>query len=85
MFDQALIEQALRLTIIGLGTAFSLLLFLSISIWVVGKFFADKHDQRTEDETSQEEHNKAIAASIAVATLVEIHEKSAILPTPLPR
>ena len=42
MFDQALIEEALTLTIIGLSTAFSLLFFLSISIWIVGKLFADK-------------------------------------------
>ena len=85
MFDQALIEEALTLTIIGLSTAFSLLFFLSISIWIVGKLFADKSDQVPEGEVFQEERNKALAASIAVATLVEIHENSAILPTPVPR
>ena len=85
MFDQALIEEALTLTIIGLSTAFSLLFFLSISIWIVGKLFADKSDQVPEGEVSQEERNKVLAASIAVATLVEIHENSAILPTPVPR
>ena len=85
MFDQALIEEALTLTIIGLSTAFSLLFFLSISIWIVGKLFADKSDQVPEGEVSQEELNNALAASLAVSTLVEIHENSAILPTPVPR
>ena len=85
MFDQALIEEALTLSIIGLSTAFSLLFFLSISIWIVGKLFADKSDQVPEGEVSQEERNKALAASIAVATLVEIRENSALLPTPVPR
>ena len=82
MFDQAIIDEGLKLTALGVGTAFALLLFLSLSIWIAGKFLGPKDAQDAPDEGSSEQRNKALAASIAVATLLEIHENSAALPKP---
>ncbi len=82
-FDQALIEEGLTLTTIGVGTAFGLLLILSVAIWLSGKFFApEKESSASPGELSTEGRDKALAAAIAVSALLEIQDNSATLPTP---
>jgi Na+-transporting methylmalonyl-CoA/oxaloacetate decarboxylase gamma subunit len=77
ILDQAKIEEGLTLTVIGVGTAFALLLVLSVTIWISGKFFAS--DKAA--EVSTEGRDKALAAAIAVSALLEIRDNSAALPT----
>ena len=84
-FDQALIEQGLTLTAIGMGTAFALLIILSVGIWVVGKFFRPKEESPDEmAQASAAGREKALAAAIAVSALLEIRDNSATLTTTSP-
>ena len=82
-FDAAIVEEALSLTVIGVSTAFALLLVLSFGVWVVGRFFGPKEPStEAADSSSAERRDKALAAAIAVSALREIHDNSATLPTP---
>ncbi len=84
-FDAAIIEEGLNLTVIGVSTAFALLLVLSAGIWVVGRFFGPKDvTADVSDASSAEKREKALAAAIAVSALREIRANSATLPTPSP-
>lgn len=81
-FDQAVIEEGLTLTAIGVGTAFALLIILSVGIWVVGKIFREKEE--FPDDTvgvPTEGRDRALAAAIAVSALLEIRDNSATLPS----
>ncbi len=82
-FDAAIVEEALSLTVIGVSTAFALLLVLSFGVWVVGRFFGPKEPStEAADASSDERRDKALAAAIAVSALREIRDNSATLPTP---
>ena len=82
-FDAAIVEEALSLTVIGVSTAFALLIVLSAGVWVVGRFFGPKEDSADDADTSSaERRDKALAAAIAVSALREIRDNSATLPTP---
>ena len=76
LFDQATLEQGIRLTATGIGTAFSLLLLLTIMIGTLGKFLGP-HRKEAIDVSSpnlspySEIRDKALAAAIAVSTLLE--------------
>ena len=81
-FDAAIIEEGLSLTIIGVSTAFALLLVLSAGVWAVGRFFGPKDvPAEAADVSSAEMRDKALAAAIAVSALREIRDNSATLPT----
>ena len=81
-FDSALLEEGLTLTAIGVGTAFALLLVLSIAIWLSGKLFGpEKESPDQSAEASTEGRDKALAAAIAVSALLEIRDNSATLPS----
>lgn len=83
MFDAAIVEEGLSLTAIGVGTAFALLLVLSLGVWTVGKFFGPKEEPAdAADSSSAERRDKALAAAIAVSALREIRDNSATLPSP---
>lgn len=82
-FDADIIEKGLSLTAIGVSTAFALLIVLSVGVWAVGKFFGPKEvSDDTEDSSSAERRDKALAAAIAVSALREIRDNSAMLPSP---
>ena len=82
-FDADIIEKGLSLTVIGVSTAFALLLVLSFGVWTVGKFFRPKEvAEDAADSSSEERRDKALAAAIAVSALREIRDNSAMLPTP---
>lgn len=82
-FDAAIVEEGLSLTVIGVSTAFTLLLILSAGIWTVGRFFGPKETSPdAADSSSAERREKALAAAIAVSALREIRDNSATLPTP---
>ena len=82
-FDAAIIEEGLSLTVIGVSTAFALLLILSAGIWAVGRFFGPKEvSADAADSSSVERREKALAAAIAVSALREIRDNSATLPAP---
>ena len=82
-FDAAIIEEGLSLTVIGVSTAFALLLILSAGIWAVGRFFGPKEvSADAADSSSAERRDKALAAAIAVSALREIRDNSATLPAP---
>ena len=82
-FDADIIEKGLSLTVIGVSTAFALLIVLSAGVWVVGKFFGPKEDlTEATDTSSAERRDKALAAAIAVSALREIRDNSATFPTP---
>ena len=82
-FDADIIEKGLSLTVIGVSTAFALLLVLSVGVWTVGKFFGPKEEPAdAADTSSAETRDKALAAAIAVSALREIRDNSATLPTP---
>ena len=82
-FDADIIEKGLSLTVIGVSTAFALLLVLSFGVWTVGKFFGPKEvAEDAADSSSEERRDKALAAAIAVSALREIRDNSATLPTP---
>ena len=82
-FDAAIVEEALSLTVIGVSTAFALLIVLSAGVWTVGRFFGPKEDfADVADSSSEERRDKALAAAIAVSALREIRDNSATLPTP---
>lgn len=82
-FDAAIIEAGLSLTVIGVSTAFALLLVLSAGVWAVGRFFGPKEEPAdAADSSSEERRDKALAAAIAVSALREIRDNSATLPTP---
>jgi Na+-transporting methylmalonyl-CoA/oxaloacetate decarboxylase gamma subunit len=81
-FDTALIEEGLLLTAFGVGTAFALLLTLSVAMWINGKVFGPKQEiPDQEGEASTDGRDKALAAAIAVSALLEIRDNSATLPT----
>ena len=82
-FDAAIVEEALSLTVIGVSTAFALLLVLSAGVWAVGKLFGPKDvSAEAAGVSSAEMRDKALAAAIAVSALREIRDNSAKLPTP---
>ncbi len=82
-FDAAIIEKGLSLTVIGVSTAFALLLILSAGIWAVGRFFGPREvSADAADSSSAERRDKALAAAIAVSALREIRDNSATLPAP---
>lgn len=84
-FDAAIVEEGLSLTVIGVSTAFALLLVLSAGVWTVGKFFGPKDiPAEAADASSAERRDKALAAAIAVSALREIRDNSATLPTSSP-
>ena len=75
-FDQAIVEQGLRLTAIGLGTAFALLLVIGVLISIIGRLCTfmspGLERQGPQEETtapSSINRDKALAAVAAVTTL----------------
>ena len=84
-FDAAIVEEGLSLTVIGVSTAFALLLVLSAGVWAVGKFFGPKViSAEAAGVSSAERREKALAVAIAVSALREIRDNSATLPTSSP-
>jgi len=79
MIDQAVFEEGVRLTLIGMGTAFALLAVMSLVIAVVGwtvgpgSRWARHSGTTTSDEPddSDEQRGKALAAVAAVSALLE--------------
>ena len=68
-------EQGIRLTVIGMGTAFVLLLLLTFMILIFGWLFGldgrFRIGSRETDfqDTDQESYDKALAAVVAVSTV----------------
>ena len=66
----------MRLTAIGMGTAFALLLLLTLVIMLVGKLFGPTSrfaiggDVSTSAESGAEAHDKALAAVVAVGAML---------------
>ncbi len=73
--DQAIVEEGLRLTAIGLGTAFALLLVIGVLISIVGRLATvmspDTASQEPSESTkpSNTSRDKALAAVVAVTAL----------------
>ena len=76
MIEREIFDQAVTLTAIGVGTAFVVLLFLSLILWVSGWAFS-RFSSRNGDveaevlELSPESRSKALAAVVAVATALQ--------------
>ena len=81
MIEREIFDQAATLTAIGVGTAFVVLLFLSLTLWVSGWAFS-RFSSRNEDleaevlERSPESRSKALAAVVAVATVLQKERSS---------
>lgn len=67
--DQFTYESAIRLTLIGISTAFALLIFLALVISLVGRTLAFV-DQRL-NMRAERSRDRALAAVIAVMSLRE--------------
>lgn len=62
--------EALALTVIGVGTAFTVLIFLMLLTLVLGplsRMFSDKEAVVPTEELNNETRNKALAATLAVS------------------
>ena len=76
VIDQAIFEEGVRLTLIGMGTAFALLVGMALIIaivgWTVGprSRWARQSDIVLSDD-SDEHRGKALAAVAAVSALLE--------------
>ena len=76
LFDQATFEEGARLTVTGVGTAFTLLLLLTIMVGTLGRFLGpDRKEAVDVSSPSFSSHSeicdKALAVVIAVSTLLE--------------
>ena len=77
IIDQAVVEQGAKLTAIGMGTAFAILLLLTLVIMVMGSLAgrvsrgAAPQAAMTSDETSLEVRDRALAAVVAVSAVLE--------------
>ena len=75
--DQELVEQGLRLTVIGIGTAFAVLLLLTLVIVLVGRFAGPGARKASAAETPapagavDDPRDKALAAVVAVSAALE--------------
>ena len=79
--DPELVEQAAILTGIGIGTAFGLLVFLIITIYIIAFIFRrfPEATDTTEDTLAVEDdqfRDKALAAAIAVSALLGKPERA---------
>ncbi len=73
-FDPEIIEQGLRMTIIGLATAFALLIVLAVFIVVLGRFAGPKSEEEAEGGSGDNDsagpvRERAMAAVVAVSAL----------------
>lgn len=76
--DQATFEHAVRLTLIGISTAFALLVLLAVVISTVGRALAFV-DQRRADSAARA-RDRALAAVIAVSSLREQRDRPPVTP-----
>ena len=81
-FDQTIIEEAARLTALGMGTAFALLLAMTIIITLVGRIFRGaevglfRKAGAAPSEPSADAQEKALAAVVAVSAMLGKPEDS---------
>jgi Na+-transporting methylmalonyl-CoA/oxaloacetate decarboxylase gamma subunit len=74
-FDPEIIEQGLRMTIIGLATAFALLFVLAVFIVALGRFAGPKVEDGAGDASGDDNDSagpvreRAMAAVVAVSAL----------------
>ena len=74
-FDPEIIEQGLRMTMIGMATAFALLLILAGFIVVLGRFAGPKVENEAQGASGDDHvpdgpvRSRAIAAVVAVSAL----------------
>lgn len=90
MIDQAIVRDAAMLTAIGVGTAFSLLIVLTLIVTVVGRVLAAFPRLGGLETTSAgdagpgaaqasgEERDKALAAAIAVTVAMERSKRTGL-------
>ncbi len=70
--DQATFQEALQLTIIGVSTAFTLLVVLALIVMIVGKFAREQPAPAAKQAAAPPDaREKALAAAIAVSVLLE--------------
>ena len=74
-------EQGIRLTAIGIGTVFAILILLTLVIKGLGKVVRVFHSigtaktGATQDESAVESQDKALAAVVAVSAVLENRDK----------
>ena len=74
------LQPALQISLVGMGLVFLGILVLWAMMAILVRIFADKH-KNTEDETTKSEDSdmlekKRLAAAIAAATAIEMHNIS---------
>ena len=74
--EQSAVDAGLRLTAIGMGTAFALLLFLSLLVAVIGRVLRSRRARPSDEraaaagEPGPEQRDRALAAVAAVSALL---------------
>ena len=75
--EQIVVEEGLRLTAIGMGTAFALLLLLMLLIVLMGRLVGHGPDDASGDglpiprRSVHDDRDRALAAVVAVSALME--------------
>ncbi len=78
IFDQAIIEEGVGLTVIGMGTAFTLLVVLMAVVMLVGRLSRVASGKVSAgvasrpDEPVADARDKALAAVVAVGAVLEV-------------
>jgi Na+-transporting methylmalonyl-CoA/oxaloacetate decarboxylase gamma subunit len=72
--DQAVVDEGVRLTLVGIGTAFALLLLLTLMIVLMGgvaRLISRRGAGGARDEAGPEARHKALAAVVGVSIMRE--------------